>query len=180
MFARVFFAVCLIALPSVWSYSSGAPPVACVNMTPQHGVPPQKSKAPYKLLLSTEQVSKGGEVELELKGDAADKTIKGFLVQARVGDQPVGQFKVADDDKYAQAIDCGSGKKVIPLFRFFFEKKYFFIDFLVSYIYIFVIFLILLSSEHLFVSIISYLLLCFHCRMFSSIVIKHNLDTQLE
>lgn len=119
MFVHVFFAVCLIALPSAWSYSSGAPSAACGNMTPQHGVPPQKSKAPYKLLLSTQQVTKGGEIELELKGDSADKTIKGFLVQARVGDQPVGQFKISDDDKYAQAVNCAGGNKVIPLFRFF-------------------------------------------------------------
>lgn len=119
MFVRLFFTVCLFALPSVWSYSSGAPPAACGNMTPQHGVPPQKSKAPYKLLLSSKQVSKGGEVELELKGDSADKTLKGFLVQARVGDQPVGQFKIADDDKYAQAVNCGGGNKVTPRSIFF-------------------------------------------------------------
>lgn len=115
MFARVFFTICLIALPLAWSYSSGAPPGACGNMTPQHGVPPQRSQAPYKLRLSSDSVAKGGEVALELVGNGQDNLIKGFLVQARVGDQPVGQFKIASDDKYAQTLSCAGGSQVIPL-----------------------------------------------------------------
>lgn len=113
MFVRVFIFVACIAVPMAWAYSSGAPPSACGDMTPQHGVDAQKSAAPYKLLLSTNQVSSNDEVELELKGNGKGDTIKGFLVQARVGNQPIGQFKVSSGDKNVQTISCGNGNQVI-------------------------------------------------------------------
>lgn len=84
-------------------------------MTPQHGLEPQKSPAPYRLLLSTNSIRSGGEVELELKGNGRGDLIKGFLVQARVGDQPIGHFKVSPDDKLVQTLSCSNGKQVIIL-----------------------------------------------------------------
>lgn len=112
MFSRVFIAFALIVVPTVWCYSSGAPAQACGDMTPQHGVDPQSSNAPYKLYPSTKSIRSGGSVDLELKGDANGNTFKGFFVQARIGDTPVGQFKVDANDKYVQAVNCGGGNKV--------------------------------------------------------------------
>lgn len=116
MFARIFIFVACVALPSAWCYSAGAPNTACGDMTPQHGVDPQQSAAPYKLLLSTNSVRSGGDVELELKGNTEGDLIKGFLVQARVGDQPIGQFKVSPNNKYAQTLSCFNGNQVILSF----------------------------------------------------------------
>lgn len=113
MFVRIFIFVACIAVPAAWAYSSGAPTSACGDMTPQHGVDAQKSAAPYKLLLSTNQVRSNGEVELELRGNSKGDTIKGFLVQARVGNQPIGQFKAAPGDKNVQTLNCGNGNQVI-------------------------------------------------------------------
>lgn len=113
MFARVFIFVACIAVPSAWAYSAGAPPTACDDMTPQHGVDPQKSAAPYKLELSTNRIRSNGEIELELRGKGKGDLIKGFLVQARVGNQPIGQFKVAPNNKQVQTISCGNGIQVI-------------------------------------------------------------------
>lgn len=111
MFARVFVAVALIALPSAWCYSTGAPGQACADMTPQHHVAPQSSPAPYQLGLSANQVRAGDTIELELKGLSEADTIKGFLVQARAGDQAVGQF-ITGNSKHAQPLNCHGGTAV--------------------------------------------------------------------
>lgn len=118
MFARIFFIVACVALPSAWAYSSGAPNGACVSMLPQHGVDPQESPAPYKLLLSANSLRAGDEVELELKGNGQGDLIKGFLVQARVGNEAIGQFKVSPNNKLAQTLSCGNGNQVICLIFF--------------------------------------------------------------
>lgn len=111
---RVFAAIALICvIPSAWSYSAGAPEEACGDMIPKHHVAPQSSKAPYKLLLSTKELRSGEDesVNLEIKGNTAGDTIKGFLLQARIGDKPVGKFTVKST-KYAQLLDCSGGKSV--------------------------------------------------------------------
>lgn len=113
MFVRVFLFVACVALPSAWAYSSGAPSGACVKMEPQHGVDPQESPAPYTLLLSTSSIRAGDEVELELRGKGKGDLIKGFLVQARVGNEPIGQFKVSPNNKLVQTLSCGNGHQVI-------------------------------------------------------------------
>lgn len=111
---RVFILVTFVALPSAWGYSAGAPDSACSDMVPQHGAIPQQSPAPYKLLLSTNSVRAGNEVQLELRGNGKGDLIKGFLVQARVGNQPIGQFKVpADQQKLVQTLSCSGGNEVI-------------------------------------------------------------------
>lgn len=112
MFVRVFIFIACVALPAAWAYSAGAPSVACGDMVPQHGVAPQQSSAPYKLLLSTKSVRAGNEIQLELKGNGKGDTIKGFMVQARVGDQPVGLFKVEGNNKLVQTLNCGNGNQV--------------------------------------------------------------------
>lgn len=115
MFFRAVTTLCLIALPVVFSYSSGAPEGACQSMTPQHGVPPQSSPVPYTLALSSKAIRAGEQVQLEIKGNTPQHTIKGFLVQARVGDQPIGRFQVAANDKFVQVINCGNGQGVSTL-----------------------------------------------------------------
>lgn len=85
-------------------------------MEPQHGVDPQESPVPYSLLLSANSIRAGNEVELELKGKGKGDLIKGFLVQARVGNEAIGQFKVSPDNKLVQTISCGNGNQVIVWF----------------------------------------------------------------
>lgn len=113
MFVRVFILIACVALPTAWGYSDGAPNSACGDMTPQHGVNPQQSPAPYKLLLSTDTVRAGGEVELELKGNGKGDLIKGFLVEARVGNKPIGKFKVSPNNKLAQTLNCGGNQVIL-------------------------------------------------------------------
>lgn len=59
------------AVPAVYTYSDGAPEGACEDMTPQHGVDPQPSDAPYKLSLSSKQLdsAKSQQVHVKVQGN---------------------------------------------------------------------------------------------------------------
>lgn len=114
MFARIFviFAAIAVVPTAIWCYSTGAPADACGNLTPQHHVAPQSSVAPYILEVSKDSIRAGDSVELTLRGQKPSNTFKGFLVQARVGDVPVGQFEIDPTYKYAQVLSCGNGNNV--------------------------------------------------------------------
>lgn len=102
-----------VATPMLVSaFSGGAPKDACGDMVPQHHVDPQKGKSPYSLLVSKKSIKAGDVVQLTLKGRTASDTFKGLLVQARVGDQLVGQFTVPSNNPYIQVVDCGNGSYV--------------------------------------------------------------------
>lgn len=115
MLCRTFVTIVLVcAIPSAYSYSSGAPEQACEDMMPQHHVDPQASQPPYKLLLSDTKLRSDGDgsINVKIQGNSAGDTIKGFLIQARIGDKPVGKFKLPPKSKYAQLLNCSSGSGV--------------------------------------------------------------------
>lgn len=89
----------------VHGYGSGAPQGACDDMIPQHHTPPQNSVSPYKVRSALGK--QAGTAIVNIKGPS---TFKGFFVQCRVGDQPVGKF--INLPSTAKAVDCGSGKSV--------------------------------------------------------------------
>lgn len=106
----VIVLIALVAAPAlVAAFSGGAPKEACGDMVPQHHVDAQKGKSPYSLLVSKKSIRSGDVVQLTLKGNTASDTFKGLLVQARVGNQLVGQFTVPANNPYIQVVDCGNG-----------------------------------------------------------------------
>lgn len=109
-FKVIVLAVCLIG--SVSCYSAGAPESECSTMTPRHKVEAQRSAFPYTINLSKRQVRAGETVEVTVKGKTADDVIKGFIVQARVGDTPVGVWDASPSAAYAQLVNCGNSKSV--------------------------------------------------------------------
>lgn len=107
--------VALVALGmavAVQGYSNGAPAEECGTMTPRHHVDPQKGAAPYDITLNKRSVRSGETVEIRIKGKTQNDLIKGLLVQARVGDTPVGKFDVSSSRQYIQTLDCGSSRGV--------------------------------------------------------------------
>lgn len=114
MFCRAFVSIALIcAIPCVYTYSGGAPPDACSDMTPKHHVKPQKSPVPYTLSTSTDKLRAGQNepVSLKIQGKSAGDTIKGFMIQARIGEKPVGKF-IVKSKKHAQLLNCLDGLEV--------------------------------------------------------------------
>lgn len=108
MNAKVFL-VCLMAVATTNAYSNGAPDMACFDMIPQHGVDPQSSKAPYQVQLARNQIRSGGQIDITIRGLKQSHTIKGFLVQGRVGMTPVGKWLVDKNNAYGQQLSCGNG-----------------------------------------------------------------------
>lgn len=81
--------------------------------SPQHHVEPQQSEAPYKFLLNEHQYKAGQSVNFKIKGNGAGDTIKGFLIQARIGDKPVGKFEISPKSKkFSQLLNCSGGSGV--------------------------------------------------------------------
>lgn len=81
-------------------------------MTPRHHVDPQKSAFPYNIILSKNKIRAGDTIEVTIQGKTADDTLKGLLVEARVGDTAVGHFDVSPSSQYIQLRDCGNSKGV--------------------------------------------------------------------
>lgn len=104
--------ICLMAVAATNAYSTGAPDEACFDMVPQHGVSAQASRAPYEVHLSKNQIRAGDRVDVTIRGLKRTDTIKGFMVQARVGDTPVGNWLVDKNHSYGQTLDCGKGSGV--------------------------------------------------------------------
>lgn len=102
----------IACLDVVYGYGSGAPNGSCVDMVPQHHTPPQTSVMPYTVVPLKKTISPGEKLSLLITPTSAVKEFKGFLVQARVGDTPVGQFTPSNSVK---VIDCGTGKAVSEL-----------------------------------------------------------------
>lgn len=104
--------VCLMAVTATNAYSSGAPDGACFDMVPQHHVDPQATKAPYQVHLSKNQLRSGDKIDVTIHGLKQSDTIKGFMIQARVGDTPVGKWVVDKNNAYGQELNCGNGSGV--------------------------------------------------------------------
>lgn len=108
---KFFLALLVVGIPAIAAYSKGAPAGECSGMTPQHRVEAQKSAAPYDILISKKAIRSGDTVEITIKGKSRENVIKGLMVQARVGDTPVGVFDPAPSTNYVQTLDCGNAKK---------------------------------------------------------------------
>lgn len=90
------------------SYSTGAPTEACQNLTPQHGpVQPRTTPFPYNILLSKTGVAAGETIKVTIQGKSKENKIAGFMIQARDGSLPIGQFGVIEGTK-SQLVKCNN------------------------------------------------------------------------
>ncbi|XP_070505549.1 putative defense protein Hdd11-like [Chironomus tepperi] len=104
------FIVLVALVGSSYCYSDGAPDSECSSMTPRHHVDPQKSAFPYNINLSKKKIRAGDTIEITIQGKTPDDTIKGLLVEARVGETAIGTFDVSQSAQYVQLRDCGNSK----------------------------------------------------------------------
>ncbi|CRL00397.1 CLUMA_CG013664, isoform A [Clunio marinus] len=108
---KLFVVLVAVGIPMmVQGYSSGAPAEECSTMTPRHGVEPQTGPSPYDIILDKNNIRAGETVGITIRGRSNDDTFKGLLVQARVGDTPIGSFDVSPSRQYIQTLSCGNGR----------------------------------------------------------------------
>jgi len=105
---KCYIALCVITLfaSKVAGYGSGAPESEqiCQDLTPKHGVDPQKASNPYQLSVDKANVKCEEQVRLTISG--GNTPFKGFIVQGRkLGSQvPVGKFQPGENNKL---LNCG-------------------------------------------------------------------------
>ncbi|VEN39080.1 unnamed protein product [Callosobruchus maculatus] len=100
-------ALFLLGVSYAYGYSAGAPESVCEDMLPKHPVDAQKTKMPYKISVSKNQVKGGDAVDITIGG----KTFKGFFLQVRDDKgKPVGEFQIPANDKYAKSVNCHNSK----------------------------------------------------------------------
>lgn len=96
------------SLGLAYGYGSGAPPEVCDDMTPKHPAKPQPSNTyPYLIRVEKNRVKPGESTKVTIEGKKGE-SFQGFLLEARVGSIPTGQFSSHPE---AKTIDCGSAKK---------------------------------------------------------------------
>ncbi|XP_075213942.1 reeler domain-containing lethal (2) 34Fc [Lycorma delicatula] len=109
MAVKILFVVTVlyIGVLQVHAYSTGAPKEVCEDLFPQHAEDPQIDGFPYTIKANTTKIRPSDAVRVTISSDKGIK-FKGFIIQARVGDIPVGKFEPAANVKL---LDCHVGKK---------------------------------------------------------------------
>lgn len=89
------FAV-LLFLKISHQHSRGAPASRCETLTPSHqGIGSQDFPSIFDIIPSVDQIRPGDKMRVEIRSTAADRSFRGFLLQARTLTEPfqiVGQF----------------------------------------------------------------------------------------
>lgn len=87
----------------------GATTRSCYDMIPRHFVEPLDASFPFKITINPTKVNPGDIVKITLNS----KVFRGFLIQVRKQDTPVGVFEIAHDDKHSKTIACHGTKNVL-------------------------------------------------------------------
>ncbi|KAJ9600231.1 hypothetical protein L9F63_009478, partial [Diploptera punctata] len=108
----ISYGLCMLLLVSVpaqiYGFKTGAPESVCEDMEPQHHSKPQTSPSPYSIKVSQNTIKAGETVTVTLEGNEnSGIQFKGFFVQARVGNTPIGKF---DEGTEIKLVDCGNSK----------------------------------------------------------------------
>jgi hypothetical protein len=121
--ATVSYGLCILLLVTIpahiIAYKSGAPETVCDSMVPEHHSKPKSEPSPYTITLTTLNIKAGESLNVTLSGNDNTK-FRGYFIQARVGNTPIGKFEQLQG---INLVNCGGGVGVR-------EASYFSIKFL--------------------------------------------------
>ncbi|KAM8930626.1 putative defense protein 3 [Pelodytes ibericus] len=102
-----------IFTPHVAGFPNGDVKVACVTMEPRHGVSAQTNAAPYNISVSKTNITGEETVIVTLSANPGAPGFKGFLIQARTGNNTdaIGFFKTNTPE--AQTLDCATSASAV-------------------------------------------------------------------
>lgn len=111
MFSRLIVTIAVLTVP-IWCSPDGAPEKSCNTMVPAHGgIASQRTQAPYSI--DVKKIEGKSSWNVVIKGYARENKIKGYLLQARLGDRIIGNFTVSGDEAVkSHAISCGGNRNV--------------------------------------------------------------------
>lgn len=89
----------------------GAPESVCHSLLPFHGggIPPQYSRAPYRIEPLNVAVNQGQVLRIEIRPQIPELTFGGFMIHARSASPPyqvIGRFAPSNDGQ-VKLINCG-------------------------------------------------------------------------
>ena len=98
-----------------YGYPNGAPVSSCASLTPGHktgGGEPIASQPDSSFPYNLESVAMKGNSHGSGESIAItlSSNFQGFLIEARQGDSPIGEFDISGDENI-QTINCGDGQK---------------------------------------------------------------------
>jgi hypothetical protein len=104
----VTYGLCVLLVVTIpvhiTAFKSGAPESVCDSMTPEHHSTPQTGPSPYTITPSKLKIKPGESVQVTLSGTDNTK-FRGYFIQARVGNTPIGKFENGPE---INLINCGS------------------------------------------------------------------------
>lgn len=126
MFSKLIITIAVLTAP-IWCSPDGAPEKSCKTMIPAHGgIDSQRTQAPYSI--DVKKIEGKLSYNVVIKGYAKENKIKGYLLQARMGDRIIGNFTLSGDETVkSHAISCGGNRNV---YKYFFVKRELFDHFL--------------------------------------------------
>lgn len=93
------------SLTDVSSLPTGAPIAACSTMTPNHGFAAQTTESPYKIIVTSNSITKSELLELRIEPNTGEM-FKGFIVRALTDDDKVvGLFSASSSADY-KMLNC--------------------------------------------------------------------------
>lgn len=96
----------IITIPAhITAFKAGAPDSVCDSMTPEHHSTPQTKPSPYTITPSKLKIKAGESLQVTLSGTDNTK-FRGYFIQARVGNTPIGKFEKGPE---INLVNCGSG-----------------------------------------------------------------------
>lgn len=115
MFSKLIITIAVLTVP-IWCSPDGAPEKSCKTMIPAHnGIASQRTQAPYSI--DVKKIEGKSSYNVVIKGYSKDDKIKGYLLQARLGDKIIGNFTLSGDETVkSHAISCGGNRNVLIIF----------------------------------------------------------------
>lgn len=111
MFSQLIITIAVLTVP-IWGSPDGAPVKSCKTMIPAHnGIPSQRTQAPYSI--DVKKIEGKSSYSVVIKGYTKEDKIKGYLLQARLGDRIIGNFTLyGEEASKSHTISCGGNRDV--------------------------------------------------------------------
>nr|BBE08154.1 antimicrobial peptide Defensin2 [Plautia stali] len=105
-YPKVLFIVVAVIIGAN-AYPTGAPVDVCESMAPGHHGKPQTGEFPYEILIEKPDLKAGESTSVTIRAKEGHQ-FRGYMMQARTENKPIGVFTVPDSNSHT--LDCGTGK----------------------------------------------------------------------
>jgi len=118
MLYTYLFVLLALTAQQLSAFPNGAPRSACGSLRPIHMLfSAQEDEPPFSITASPSRIAPGQTVTVTLRA-FEDTEFKGYIVQARDGDDAIGEFEVPNKDE-GKTLDCPGGSQVLDFITYY-------------------------------------------------------------